>query len=502
MKRLLVNSLDTTNVRVALVESGRLVEYHFEESGDRRLHGNVYVGRVVNVEPAIQAAFIDIGENRSAFIHISDLHPAYADARGVPSPAILDNREAGRGPDGKRLLIQDVLHRGQSILVQVTKEAIGHKGPSVTSYLSIPGRYLVLMVGMSRAGISKKITDEEQRDQLRDICSNLALDENVGVIVRTAGEGRTRKEIESDFDYVQQSWRDVVRKSHIEKPPSLLYEESDLVIRSVRDLFAEDVTSIVVDSSAVKERVVSFIERTAPSRGSAVELYSGDEPLFHRYDIEQQIESIYDRKVPLPSGGSLVIDETEALVAVDVNSGKSRGQDDLEETAILINSEAAVEIARQLRLRDLGGVIVCDFIDMLEAANRRQVETVLRDELRKDRSKNWIARMSRFGLIEMTRQRLRPSKDKVGRSPCPTCAGRGTIRSPHIVAAALFRELRSGLMAPGVSGAEVWAGTHLLEYLVNEGRQEVIDIEDEGDKRVSIRLDHDLASDAYDLRIS
>ncbi|MCA8962756.1 MAG: ribonuclease E/G, partial [Planctomycetes bacterium] len=345
------------------------------------------------------------------------------------------------------------------------------------------------------------ITDSEQRERLRELAESLEVEDNFGVIVRTAGQGRTRRELERDLRGVKQVWSDIARQCHVVKPPALLLEEADLVIRTVRDLCGPDVEEIVLDDEDARERVATFLDRTASRRSRAhVRLHSSAVPIFHRYGIEGQIESIYDRKVALPSGGSLVIDETEALVAIDVNSGRSRDQEDLEETALLTNTEAAEEIARQLRLRDIGGVVVCDFIDMLDAENRRRVETALRDALRRDRSKTWLARMSRFGLIEMTRQRLRPSKDKVGRRPCPTCQGRGSVRNPHLVAAAVLRQLRGGLIASTVQCAEVWAGPHLLEYLANERREGLLEIETQAHKPVTLHLGAELPSDGFEVR--
>lgn len=495
MKRLLVNVRDADEVRVAVLENDRLLEYHVEPTHERQLRGNIYVGRVLNIEPAIQAAFIDIGESKTAFMHVSDLHPAYAGAHGIPFEELGDP-----GPADERPLIQSILRRNQLILVQVTKEAIGHKGPSVTSFVSLPGRSVVLLAGMARYGVSKKIVDPEKRERLRQLAEELRGDDPMGVIVRTAAADQPREDLENDLQYLRQLWAGVVRKAKIEAPPVLLYQESDLVIRTIRDLFEDDIQELILDSHAVTQRAREFLESVMPRYAKRVRLYEGEVPLFDRYRVEPEIESIYDRRVSLPSGGSLVIDETEALVAVDVNSGRSRDQEDLEETALLTNLEAAVEIARQLRLRDIGGVVVCDFIDMLEGDHRRRVESTLRTELRKDRSKTWIARMSRFGLIEMTRQRLRPSKDRVSRRTCPVCHGRGTVRSHSSATAALLRQLQRGLTDRPGQAATVEVSADLLSYLMNHARDGISRVERDTGRRVWIELDPGRVADDYGVR--
>ncbi|MFN0056895.1 MAG: ribonuclease E/G [Planctomycetota bacterium] len=497
MRQLLINTVEPGEVRIALLEDGRVIDYHLEEAVERSIHGNIYLGRVVNIEPGIQAAFIEIGESKSAFLHVSDLHHAYQHARDIPF-----DRLAERPPE-LRVLIQDILRRGQTLLVQVTKDPIGHKGPSVTTFISLPGRFLVLMAGMARSGVSKKIEDPQLREQLRELADSLKVeDDATGVIVRTAGADQPRKELEKDLRYLRQVWagiRDLVDGS---QPPKLVYEESDLVIRTIRDLFTSDVKQILVDSEAVAGQVVEFLKRTMPRYAARVEVYTGATPLFYEYQVERQIDEIYDRKINLPSGGSLVIDETEALVAIDVNSGRYRQEKDLEQTALAINLEAAGEIARQLRLRDIGGVVVCDFIDMTEAKNRRQVETALREHLRLDRAKTWFAKMSRFGIVEMTRQRMRPSKEKVARQTCPTCAGRGTIRSSRNVLSAIFRELRRGLGEQRHRLGTVTTGPAILDQLYNESRERVSAVEAEFGKAVRLQLDSVMNGQEYRVEFS
>ncbi|MCI0651064.1 MAG: Rne/Rng family ribonuclease [Planctomycetes bacterium] len=493
MKRLLVNVEEPGEVRVALADDHRLLEYQIEETTEKTQHGNIYLGRVVNIEPGIQAAFIDLGEERSGFLHVSDVHHAYGGARRIPV-----NRFDERPPEqAEKTLIQNLLTKGQEVLVQVSKEAIGHKGPSVTTFVSLPGRYLVLMAGMTRAGVSKKIEDQKARDDLRAIAENLKPPPHVGLIVRTAGAEQAKRDLDRDLKFLRQLWQGILEKLENGRAPALLHAESDVVIRTVRDLFKPEIEEIVIDDEAVTARVRQFLERVMPRYADRVKHFGGSTPIFHRFGVEKEIESIYDRKVPLPSGGSLVIDETEALVAIDVNSGRYRAEEDLEKTAISINLEAVAEIGRQLRLRDLGGVVVCDFIDMTEAKHRRRVEQALRQELRHDRAKTWFCRMSRFGIIEMTRQRLRPSKDRVARETCPTCAGRGTVRSARNVATAIFRQLQRGLGERRHRRGVVEVGAGLMERLANEKREQILELERKSGKRVAVRLSPDLAADQF-----
>ena len=486
MKRMLVNVLDPEESRVAIVDDGTLLEYHLEETDRRSLVGNVYLARVVNIEPGIQAAFLDVGEQKSAFLHVSDLHPSYQGATEIPWEGLSEKLPRDR----EKPLIQTQLRKGQTLLVQISKEAIGNKGPTVTTFVSLPGRFLVLMLGMSRAGVSRKIDDPEQRDRLREIAASLNGPPEVGLIIRTAGHDQPRKVLERDLRYLTRVWEDIVTQVGSEKAPALLYRESDLVIRTVRDLYDPEIDEVLVDREAEAEQVREFLGRVMPRHASRVKHYEGSSPLFSRFRVESEIDNIYDRRVPLSSGGSLVIDETEALVAIDVNSGSYRGEKDLEGTALRINLEAASEIARQLRLRDIGGVVVCDFIDMTEAENRRTLEQHFREAMRPDRAKTWFSRLSRFGIIELTRQRLRPSKDRVARETCPVCRGRGTIRNARSIAAGIFRQLRRGLAEPGTQEAVVTVGDEVLDLLINRRRDDLVNLENEHGKRIVIRPGH------------
>jgi len=495
MKRMLVNVLDPEESRVAIVEDGTLLEYHLEETDRRSLVGNVYLARVVNIEPGIQAAFLEFGESKCAFLHVSDLHPGYGGARGIPWEELAEPLPKDRS----KPLIQDLLRKGQTLLVQVSKEAIGSKGPTVTTYVSLPGRFLVLLLGMARAGVSRKIEDPEQRGRLRELAASLGGPEGVGLIIRTAGSEETRETLERDLAYLGGVWEDLVARAEEQQAPALLYRESDLVIRTVRDLYDPGIDEILVDREEEAEAVRGFLGRVMPEHAGRVRHSAGPLPLFSRFRVETEIDTIYDRRVPLPSGGSIVIDETEALVAIDVNSGSYRGEKDLEATALRINLEAASEIARQLRLRDMGGVVVCDFIDMIEAENRTRLEEHFREVVRSDRAKTWFSRLSRFGIIELTRQRLRPSKERVAREVCPTCEGRGTIRNARSLASGILRHLRRGLAEEGCDEAVVRVRRDALQLLRDRRREDLQQLEEHTGKRIVVLEADDLGPGRYSI---
>ena len=478
--RLLVHSRDRDAVTVALIDEDRtLWEFHEEDRETLRSLGNVYLGRVVNIEPAIQSAFIDIGERRTAFLHISDLHPAYCGARQVPVDRLGERASRERGEDR----IQEILHRGQELLVQVSKEAIGQKGPTVTTFIGLPGRSVVLMTGLDRPGISKKIVDDQERDRLRLVAEQLPGIPNAGIIIRTAGRIRDLAQLTAEVDVLAASWAKICKSAAAGGGPVLLHREADLLLRTARDLVSESISEVVIDDPWAAEKFLEYRGQWNPGEAPPVRLHRSKSALFLEFGIEQQINSLYDRKVALPSGGSLVIDETEALVAIDVNSGSSTSESDLESTALLTNLEAAREIARNLRLRDMGGVVVCDFIDMMEAENRRTLEDSFRELVREDRAKIWFAKLSRFGLLELTRQRLGPSKDRAGRESCPVCLGRGTVRSARSVASGVLRELRQGIAKASSEEAHVTVGQPVRDLLLGVRREDLDALEMEFGKR-------------------
>lgn len=494
VKRILVNVADPEETRIGVVEGGRLEEIYFERATEKKYLGNIYKGRVTNLEPAIQAAFVDLGIGRNGFLHASDVLPSYAGVTSIP----LDHLSVR--PDGKRLKIQDLLAKGQDVLVQITKDSIGAKGPTITTYVSFPGQYLVLMPGIARYGVSKRIEDREERAKLRESLSQLAPPSGLGCIVRTAGQDRDQSDLERDLAQITAVWKEVCEKVRATAAPALLYQETDMVIRVLRDLLAADIDEILIDDREVWDRAREFLSGAVPDLAARVQLYEGALPLFSKYGIEEEIEKIYNRKTPLPSGGYLVIEQTEALVAIDVNSGRYRDEEDLEATALKINLEAAQEIARQLRLRDLGGVIVNDFIDMEVEKNRKELERAMAAALRRDRAKCWVSKISRFGIIEMTRQRVRPSVERANYEPCRHCHGTGVVKTVRSVGIKVLRQLRVLLAQKRRSAIEVEVHPSVLQYLVNQHRRQIGQLEDESSRTISLKSNTEFEPDQVLIR--
>jgi ribonuclease E len=389
--------------------------------------------------------------------------------------------------------IQDIFQRGDEVLVQVIKEGIGSKGPTLSTYISIPGRYLVLMPALGRVGVSRKIEDDQVRRELRDIMLDLNPPKGLGFIVRTAGQDRTRKELSRDMAYLLRLWKVIVRRLKKTPGPCDIYEESDMIIRTIRDIFTGDVDSIYIDEPSAYERAKEFLQIVMPRYVSRLQLYEGKEPLFHKYNLDREIALIHQRKVPLRQGGSIVIDQTEALVAIDVNSGSFRADDSAEETAYQMNLLAAREIARQLRLRDLGGVVVNDFIDMRKDRHRRIVERTLRDAVRRDRARTKILRISPFGLIEMTRQRIRPSLKRSVYKECPSCAGSGLVKSAESMAIEVVRKLIMCAQHASVARIAVTVEEEVASYINNRKRRELTRMEDEHSVQVLVISREDLS---------
>lgn len=521
-QEMLINVSQSEECRIAIIEDGLLEELYIERSSQNNYVGNIYKGKVVNLEPSIQAAFVDFGVGRNGFLHISDIEPQYYRQGGLDPTAPIDDpdlrrfdmaddeedaggdepleAEAGggaparhkrRGPrPGARPRvkppIQDILRRGDEVLVQVIKEGIGTKGPTLSTYISIPGRYVVLMPALGRVGVSRKIEDDQARRTLRDIMLELNPPKGLGFIVRTAGVDRTKKEISRDLAYLLRLWKVIVRRLKKEQGPCCIYEESDIVIRTIRDIFTADVDAIQIDEPTAFERAKEFLQIVMPRYVSRLHLYEGREPLFHKYKLDDEITRIHQRKVPLKHGGSIVIDQTEALVAIDVNSGNFRADDNAEETAYQMNLHAAKEIARQIRLRDLGGVIVNDFIDMRKERHRRGVERALRDAVQRDRARTKILRTSPFGLIEMTRQRIRPSIKRSVFDNCPNCAGTGFVKTSESMAIEVIRALMLASQEEGVSRITVTVAEEVAHYVNNRKRRELAKLEDEAQVVVQV----------------
>jgi ribonuclease E len=503
-QEMLINVSQPEECRIAIMEDGVLEELYVERTSQDNLVGNIYKGRIVNIEPSIQAAFVDFGVGRNGFLHISDVEPQYYRQGGLDpdkafdlvdsagktadaAPATGDDAQRAQRVQRKPRLgdrprvkppIQDILRRGDEVLVQVIKEGFGTKGPTLSTYISIPGRYLVLMPPLGRVGISKKIDDERDRRVLRDIMLDLKPPKGVGFVVRTAGTERTKSEMARDMAYLLRLWKSIVKRMRKYSAPIDIYQESDMIIRTIRDMFTEDVGRILIDEPAAYERAKEFLELVMPKYAPRLQLYEGKEPLFHRYGLEEEIGRIHQRKVPLKGGGSIVIDQTEALVAIDVNSGSFRTEKSAEENAYQMNLIAAKEIARQLRLRDLGGVIVNDFIDMRKEKYRRGVEKALHDAMKRDRARTKILRTSPFGLIEMTRQRIRPSLRKSIFRDCPTCTGTGTVKTAESMAIEVMRTLHLSESRDDVTRLTVTVHDEVATWINNRKRREITQFED------------------------
>ena len=505
-KEMLINVSQAEECRIALLEDGILEELYTERTSQNNWVGNIYKGKIVNIEPSIQAAFVDFGVGRNGFLHISDIEPEYFRQAGYDPADILsgknfgiDDEEGGgdqdppqrsRGPNprGGKLRsgrprfkppIQEIFKRGDEVVVQVIKEGIGTKGPTLSTYVSIPGRYLVLMPSLGRVGISRKIEDEVERKKLKSTMHEINIPKGVGFIVRTAAQERNRKELYRDVAYLLRLWKVLAKRIKNQPGPCDVYEESDIMIRTIRDTFTEDIDSILIDSPDAFQRAKEFMELVMPKYADRIELYDSREPLFHRFKLEQEIARIHQRVVPLKGGGSIVIDPTEALVAIDVNSGNFRGGDEnAEENAFHLNLAASKEIARQLRLRDLGGVIVNDFIDMRKESHRRKVEKSLSDAMKRDRARTIILRTSPFGLIEMTRQRIRPSFKRSVYEDCPCCRGRALVKTAESMAIEVTRILMLASQHQGVARINVRVNENVAAYLNNRKRRELIQLEE------------------------
>ncbi|MBT8117158.1 MAG: Rne/Rng family ribonuclease [Gammaproteobacteria bacterium] len=463
MKRMLINTTQPEELRVAMVDGQKLYDLDIEVPSRGQKKSNVYKGKITRIEPSLEAAFIDYGGNRHGFLPLKEVARSYF-------------KEEARQAGG-RLSIKDALHEGQELVVQVEKEERGNKGAALTTFISLAGRYLVLMPNNPRAGgVSRRIQGED-RNLVREAMSGMIIPEDMGMIVRTAGIGRSGEELQWDLDYLVHLWS-VIEQAATEQPaPFLVYQESNVIIRALRDYLRNDVTEILIDSQEVHDEAREFMERVMPHNLGKLKLYQDRIPLFNRFQIESQIESAFQREVRLPSGGALVIDHTEALISIDVNSARATKGGDIEETALNTNLEAADEVARQLRIRDLGGLVVIDFIDMQPARNLREVENRLRDALKVDRARVQIGRISRFGLLEMSRQRLRPSLGESSQIVCPRCTGQGTIRGVESLSLSVLRIIEEEVMKESTQRVIAHVPVDVGTYLLNEKRDLLAELE-------------------------
>ena len=461
---MLFNATHPEELRVAIVDGQKLLDLDIESSTQQQKKGNIYKAKVTRVEPSLEAAFVDYGSERQGFLPLKEI-----------------SRQYFTGPESKsspgQVRIKDVIREGQELIVQVEKEERGNKGAALTTFISLAGRYLVLMPNNPKGGgISRRIEGEE-RAELRDVMAQLNAPHDYAMIIRTAGIGKTVEELQWDLDYLVQLWQAVSDASNTRSAPFLIYQESNLVIRAIRDYLRADIGEILIDSEEIYQRALKFMEQVMPPNVGKLKLYTDDIPLFSRYQIEHQIESAYSREVRLESGGAVVFDHTEALVTIDVNSARATKGSDIEETALNTNLEAADEVARQLRLRDLGGLIVIDFIDMTPVRNQREVENRLAEALKVDRARVQVGRISRFGLLEMSRQRLRPSLGESSSLVCPRCEGTGRIRSVPSSALNILRYIQEEAMKENTAAVHVHLPLETATFLLNEKRYELSNIE-------------------------
>ncbi|MGO2137021.1 ribonuclease E [Marinobacter sp.] len=463
MKRMLINATHPEELRVALVDGQRLFDLDIESSSREQKKANVYKGRITRVEPSLEAAFVDFGADRHGFLPLKEISRDYF----KKSPGQIEGK----------VNIKEVVSEGQEVIVQVDKEERGNKGAALTTFISLAGRYLVLMPNNPRAGgISRRIEGEE-RAQLKEAMNSVQVPKSMGIIVRTAGIGRTTEELQWDLDYLVQFWEAITQAAGERKAPFLIHQESNVIIRAVRDYLRQDIGEVLIDSESVYEDVLNFVRAVMPTFENKIKLYKDEIPLFSRYQIEGQIETAFQREVKLPSGGSIVIDPTEALVSIDINSSRATKGHDIEETAFQTNLEAAEEIARQLRLRDMGGLIVIDFIDMTPARHQREVEQKMREALEIDRARVQVGKISRFGLLEMSRQRLRPSLGETRSEVCPRCEGQGTIRGIESLALSIMRLIYEESSKEKTGEVRAIVPVSVATFLLNEKRKQLADIE-------------------------
>jgi len=476
MSKILINAADSEECRIAKVKDNKLEEFQIESTAREIIRGNIYKAIISRIEPSLQAVFVDYGAERHGFLQKHEIHSDY----------FQDSLSGSKS-------ITQIVKRGQEILVQVAKDPFMKKGAMVTTFISIPGRYVVLMPGSQNRGISRKIQDEDERKRLKDIVSKLKMPEGYGIIVRTAGINCTKTRLSKDLNYLLRLWKNIKKNVRQQQAPALLYKERDLALRSIRDYFTPDVSEILIDDAAVYHEVKDFVKIVSPKHTKIVKLFKGAKPIFTKYELENQIASIYESRVILKSGGSIVISQTEALVSIDVNSGKATQKKSVEQTALQTNTEAAEEVARQLRLRDLGGLIVIDFIDMRDPKHKSEVERALKANVKSDKAKSKIGRISKFGLLEMSRQRLRPSIEYGSYVTCRHCQGKGLVPSTETLAIGFLRQLRLETLKEEISGVKGIVPFEVADYILNKKRKEILDLEERRGLSITIQGDSTLS---------
>ena len=484
-KEILIN-IEPQEKRLAILENKILEEFSVERIGEKRLVGNVFKGRVNSVVPAVKAAFVGLGLEKNGYLYLADIV-----GLGMEFESLDKEEEELKPPRGiqPHQSIDQLVKKGQEVLVQITKEPFGTKGARLTTHISLPGRYIVLLPFDRHLGISRRISDDKERVRLKEILRGLEVPKEMGVIIRTAGIGQSKRELGRDLKYLLGIWRKIKIGAAKKASPAQLHEEYDLTLRVARDYLTEDVEKLVIDNRDEYRKIQHFLSAVAPHLRAKVELYEGDIPLYDRKMIEKEVEKIFERKVPLRCGGYIIIEPTEGLVAIDVNSGKFTEKKSLEETAFAVNMEAAREVARQIRLRDLGGIIVIDFIDMMQAGKRRKVFEALIDSLKRDKAKTDVSPLSEICLVEMTRQRMRRSVASMSFRECPYCQGRGLIKSVSTVSIQALRKVKKYLKETKKKQVELHVNPEVTSRLFNEDRQAIEAIERTFHARIIVKAD-------------
>jgi len=504
----LIINVRSHETRVALVENGLVAELHIDRKSSHGLIGNIYRGRVVRVLPGMQAAFVDIGEERTAFLYVSDIYRDLPDPQGMICMSNGDDGDEIQGkpePEaciggGEALNIENIIQEGQSIVVQVSKDPIGTKGARLTSYISLPGRHLVLLPYVNHIGISRRIKDKEERERLKNIIEEIR-PEKTGFIIRTASEGVEKEKMKSEMDFMLKLWANILERMDRSSNPELLYMDLSVSLKAVRDLFTREVDRLIIDSNEEYKRIIEFIDNFAPALRYSVELYEGEEPVFDAYGIEIEISRLLDGKVWLKSGGYIVIELTEALTSIDVNTGSYVGKRNLEETILNTNLEAVKEIAYQLRLRNIGGLIVIDFIDMESLEDRHKVFSSLKEALSKDKARTYVLRMSELGLIEMTRQRAKENLYRQMTEKCVYCEGRGATKSKKTICYEIFRDIERERMMVSNAGENIYVhvNTEIANVLKEEEQQSIIELEKGLNRRIVIVSQKDYHIEQYEI---
>ncbi len=542
-KTIIIDAAHREETRVAVLEDGILQDFDRSAIAIKQIKGNIYLAKVTRVEASLQAAFVDYGSDRHGFLPFADIHPDYyqisenerqklrelnqqnqqrsndeeegqnqeresgGEEESIVTGAYSVEDETGGNYSGniysvyKRYNIQDVIKPGQLILVQVAKEERGNKGASMTTFISLAGKYCVLMSNTpNKGGVSKKVDNFRDRKILKSILNDLNVPHDRSTIIRTAGIGKKPEEIKRDYDYLSRLWDNIVESAKTSKAPAFIHAEDDVIRKTIRDVYTDQVSEVVVEGAEAFDIVMSFVKLTMPSAAHNIKLHDERIPVFNKYRVEQQISALYEKQIALPSGGSIVIDHTEALVAIDVNSGRSTRESGVEETAYATNLEAAKEIAKQLRLRDLAGLIVIDFIDMYDQKHRRNVERALRDEMQHDRARIQFGRISVFGLLELSRQRLGASFFETITEPCKHCSGTGYVRSVEILAVSILRAIRHACADKQAGVIYIYTTPEVISYMMNFKKAEIISTERSYDIHVFMHVSDDVGSNGFNIK--